>query len=52
MRDCTFDVHFTGDGTGSDVLSITVDGKEIEGNIIAPVAGKTFKVEVKLGKKA
>jgi cellobiose phosphorylase len=52
MRDCTFDIHFTGNGEGTDVLGITVDGEPIEGNIIAPVAGKTFKVEVKLGKKA
>jgi hypothetical protein len=51
MRDCTFDVSFTCDGTGSDVLEIKVDGNVIEGNIIAPVAGKTIKVEVKLGKK-
>ena len=52
MRDCTYDIHFTCDGEGSDVLGITVDGKEIEGNVIAPVAGATLKVEVKLGKKA
>ena len=52
MRDCTFDVHFICDGEGSDVLGITVDGEAIDGNIIAPVAGKTIKVEVKLGKKA
>jgi cellobiose phosphorylase len=52
MRDCTFDIHFTCDGEGTDVLGITVDGVAIEGNVIAPVAGKTLKVEVKLGKKA
>ncbi len=51
MRDCTFDIHFTSNGEGSDVLGITVDGEAIEGNVIAPVAGKTLKVEVKLGKK-
>ena len=52
MRDCTFDIHFTGNGEGSDVLEIIADGVKIEGNILTPVAGKTIKVEVKLGKKA
>ena len=33
-------------------IEIKVDGNVIEGNIVAPVAGKTIKVEVKLGKKA
>lgn len=51
MRGCTFDVHFTGNGEGSDVLEILVDGEKIEGNVVAPVAGKTIKVDVKLGKK-
>ncbi len=52
MRGCTFDIHFTGNGEGSDVLGITVNGEAIEGNIIAPIAGETLKVEVTLGKKA
>lgn len=51
MRGCTFDIHFTCDGNGSDVLGITVNGEKIEGNVIAPVAGETLKVEVALGKK-
>jgi hypothetical protein len=51
MRGCTFDIHFTCDGSGSDVLGITVNGEKIEGNVIAPVAGETLKVEVALGKK-
>ena len=52
MRDCTFDIHFTGNGEGADVLEIIADDVKIEGNILTPVAGKTIKVEVKLGKKA
>ena len=52
MRGCTYDIHFTCDGEGSDVLAITVNGKAIDGNVIAPVSGETLCVEVKLGKKA
>ena len=52
FRGCTYEISFHGDGSGSDVLSIYVDGKPVQGNIVAPDAGKTLRVDVTLGKKA
>lgn len=52
FRGCTYEISFHGDGNGSDVLSIYVDGKPVQGNIVAPVAGETLRVDVTLGKKA
>lgn len=52
FRGCTYEISFHGDGNGSDVLSIYVNGKPVQGNIVAPVAGETLRVDVTLGKKA
>lgn len=52
FRGCTYEVHFSGNGEGSDILAMTVNGKAVDSNIVAPVPGETLKVEVKLGKKA
>ena len=54
FRDCTYNVKFKGDGNGSDVLEIKVDGKTVsyENNIIPAQPGKTLDVEVVLGKRS
>ena len=52
FRGCTYEISFRADGSGSDVLSICVNGKPVQGNIVAPAAGKTLRVDVTLGKKA
>ena len=52
FRGCTYEISLRADGSGSDVLSICVNGKPVQGNIVAPDAGKTLRVDVTLGKKA
>lgn len=52
FRGCTYEVHFTGNGEGSDLLEMMVNGVPVESNVVPPVAGETLKVEVKLGKRA
>lgn len=52
FRDCTYEVHFSGNGEGSDILEMTVNGVPVESNIVAPVAGEVLRIEVKLGKRA
>ena len=53
FRGCTYNIKFIGDGTGSDVDSITVNGKAVsyKDNVIPPVEGKTLDVVVRLTKK-
>lgn len=51
FRGCTYEITYLGDGAGSDVLGVTVNGKAVSGTVIAPKAGETLRVEVKLGKK-
>lgn len=52
FRGATFNIKFIGDGTGSDVGSITVNGKEaaFENNIIPAKEGETLDVVVRLTK--
>ena len=52
FRGCTYEISLRADGSGSDVLSICVNEKPVQGNIVAPDAGKTLRVDVTLGKKA
>ena len=54
FRGCTYEIAFHGDGNGSDVLSLCVNGRKVtlKNNVIAPVAGEILKVDVMLGKKA
>lgn len=51
FRGCTYNVSFTGNGEGSDVLSVKVNGELIDGNIVPAKEGETLTVEVSLGKK-
>ena len=53
FRGCTYDIHYTCDGRGCDVTEIRIDGKVVRArdNVIAPVAGKTLNIEVRIGKK-
>jgi cellobiose phosphorylase len=51
FRGCTYNVSFTGNGEGSDVLSVKVNGELIDGNIVPAKEGETLNVEVSLGKK-
>ena len=53
FRDCTYNIKFIGNGEGSDVISMKVDGKEVayDRNIVPAVPGTTLNVEVYLGKK-
>jgi len=53
FRGCTYNVKFVGDGTGSDVVSITVNGKPVsyKDNIVPPTDGATLDITVKLSKK-
>lgn len=48
FRGCTYIVHYHGAAEGSDIRSVTVNGKDA-GCIIAPVPGETLHVEVRLG---
>lgn len=54
FRDCTYNIKFTGDGNGSDVIEIKVDGKTVsyDDNIIPAQPGKTLDVSVTLGKRS
>ena len=54
FRGCTYEIAFHGDGNGSDVLSLCVNGRKVtpKNNVIAPVADEILKVDVMLGKKA
>ena len=53
FRGCTYNIKFIGDGTGSDVESITVGGKPVsyKDNVVPPVPGATLDIVVKLSKK-
>ena len=51
FRGCTYNVSFTGNGEGSDVLWVKVNGELIDGNIVPAKEGETLNVEVSLGKK-
>lgn len=53
FRDCVYDVRFTCDGTGSDVVCMKVNGEEVhyDRNIVPARPGETLVVEVCLGKK-
>ncbi len=53
FRGCVYDVRFSCDGQGSDVLSVKVNGEKIdsENNVIPAKEGETLVVEVSLGKK-
>lgn len=52
FRGCTYNITFVGDGTGSDVESITVNGKQTayEDNIVPAKEGETLDVVVRLTK--
>ena len=52
FRSCVYDITFKGDGSGSDVLSVKINGQPFEGknNTVPPRAGETLKIEVLLGK--
>ncbi|MCL2389618.1 MAG: glycosyl transferase family 36, partial [Elusimicrobia bacterium] len=52
FRGAEYKISFTNENLvkNSKVLSITVNGKAIEGNLIKPFASGTHKVVVKLGK--
>ena len=53
FRDCTYEIFYHGDGTGSDVLALSVNGKTVPADTpIAPVSGEPLKIDVTLGKKA
>ena len=52
FRGCTYNIKFVGNGKGSDVLKMTVNGAPFDGkdNVIPPRAGETLDVIVTLGK--
>jgi len=52
FRGCTYEISYHGDGTGSDVTEIRVNGKTASSNIVPPVSGETLQVDVLLGKRA
>lgn len=52
FRGCVYDITFNGDGRGSDVVSVKVNGKDVffKDNIIPAEKGKTLKIEVSLSR--
>ncbi|MGN1096190.1 MAG: GH36-type glycosyl hydrolase domain-containing protein [Eubacteriales bacterium] len=50
FRGCVYDIHFVCDGTGCDVVRMTVNGEEVsyKDNIVPAQPGKTLKIEVSL----
>lgn len=51
FRGCTYRIRYRGAERGTDVLSVSVDGTPVKGNIIAPVSGAVLNVDVSLGIK-
>ena len=54
FRECTYNITFVGDGTGSDVTGITVNGNptSFENNVVPAAKGATLDITVTLsGKK-
>ncbi len=53
FRDCVYNIKFVGNGEGSDVLAMSVNGKAVNytDNIVPAVPGQTLEIVVNLGKK-
>lgn len=53
FRSCRYEITFLGNGEGSDVLAMEINGKpaSCENNIIPAVAGETLRITVHLGRK-
>ena len=53
FRSCRYEITFLGNGEGSDVLAMEINGKPVsyENNIVPAVAGETLKITVHLGRK-
>ena len=49
FRDCVYDIHFVEDGTGTDIVSIKVNGEYHDSHVIPAKSGETLLVEVCLG---